>query len=133
MIQEMLERSDDPASYLSDDLQKYEEEIIALSSALKLVKNEIPALEKLIEMTAAIREETKISAILDVLDDRYSGRNVLFFTEYKATQALLMSALMCKFGADCVTFINGDEHIEGVVGPDDRAREIALKREDAVE
>ncbi|AVD70405.1 DEAD/DEAH box helicase [Desulfobulbus oralis] len=133
MIQEMLERSDDPASYLSDDLQKYEEEIIALSSALKLVKDEIPALEKLIEMTAAIREETKISAILDVLDDRYSGRNVLFFTEYKATQALLMSALMCKFGADCVTFINGDERIEGLVGPDGRAREIALKREDAAE
>ena len=84
-------------------------------------------------MTAAIREETKISAILDVLDDRYSGRNVLFFTEYKATQALLMSALMCKFGADCVTFINGDERIEGLVGPDGRAREIALKREDAAE
>ncbi|MCL6501299.1 MAG: SWF/SNF helicase family protein [Pirellulales bacterium] len=39
---------------------------------------------------------------------------MLFFTEYKATQALLMSALQRRYGNGCVTFINGDGWLEGV-------------------
>jgi superfamily II DNA/RNA helicase len=36
---------------------------------------------------------------------------VLLFTEYKATQALVFSALETRFGAGCVGFINGDERL----------------------
>ena len=59
-------------------------------------------------------KETKIERILEVVEESFTGRSVLFFTEYKATQALLMSELQNRYGDGCVTFINGDGFIEGV-------------------
>ena len=49
-----------------------------------------------------------------VVDESFADRSVLFFTEYKATQALLMSALHKRYGDGCVTFINGDGFIADV-------------------
>ena len=71
--------------------------------------------------------------ILEVLDTQYADRSVLFFTEYKATQALLMSELMNKYGDKCVTFINGDHRIEGVIGTDGIAGSISLERVSAAD
>jgi hypothetical protein len=53
--------------------------------------------------------------LTDVVELRFPNEQVLFFTEYKATQAAVMSALQKKYGDGCVAFINGDEQIEDVV------------------
>ena len=110
---EELMGEDDPASL--DEISAIEERLVdSLGGEISLNPNEIPALEELLESANKVRIETKIEHILDVLDRDFSGRSVLFFTEYKATQALLMSALHAKYGNDCVAFINGDGFIEDV-------------------
>jgi hypothetical protein len=78
------------------------------------MENEAPQLQILAQAAEAISSETKIETIIKVVEERFSGRQVLFFTEYKATQALIVSALLKRFGDGCVTFINGDNRIEGV-------------------
>ena len=65
-------------------------------------------------MANEVTEETKIERILSLVDESFADRSVLFFTEYKATQALLMSALHNRYGDGCVTFINGDGFVAGV-------------------
>jgi hypothetical protein len=62
------------------------------------------------------------------LSNEFAGRQVLFFTEYKATQSLLMSALMREFGESSVTFINGDDRADEVVLPSGERKSIALPR-----
>lgn len=93
-------------------------DIVLAEMTLQVMEEEIPHLEALVEAAQAVHVETKIETILNLLDERFRDRSVLFFTEYKATQALLMSALMRQYGADCVTFINGDERIEDLILPD---------------
>lgn len=111
-IEELL-GEDDPANL--DELAQLEERVVEnLGDVINLKPNEIPALEELLEAADEVCEETKIKRILEVIDQSFSGRSVLFFTEYKATQALLMSALHARYGGGCVTFINGDGFIEGV-------------------
>lgn len=134
MIRQILETADEEnVSELSDELQKQEEIIAEISFSLLLMEDEISQLEILVDRAQAVTSETKIEKIIDVLTLRYAGRSVLFFTEYKATQALLMSALMKKFGDSCVTFINGDHRIDGVVGSDGRERSFTLQRTDAAD
>jgi len=133
-IRDILEGADESnISSLTDELQRQEERIAELSSSIPLMENEIPQLEILVQRAAAIQHETKIETIIDVLDTRYKDRSVLFFTEYKATQALLMSALIKKYGDDCVSFINGDNRIEGVVGLNGKEKTVSLEREVAAE
>lgn len=43
-----------------------------------------------------------------MVDASFPDRAVLFFTEYKATQASLISALNEHYGEGCAAFINGD-------------------------
>jgi len=134
VIREILKNADESTtSVLTDELQRQEETIAELSSALPLMEDEIPQLEILVKSADAVKRETKIEKILEVLDTRYSNRSVLFFTEYKATQALLMSALLRKYGDDCVTFINGDDRVENVVGADGKSRRISLARATATD
>ena len=110
---EELEAENDPAD--QDELSWLEERLVdSLDLAIKLNPHEMPALEELLAAAEGVTEETKISHIMEVVDRHFPGRSVLFFTEYKATQALLMSALQDRHGNDCVTFINGDGFIEGV-------------------
>lgn len=134
MIRQILDSADEAnVSSLTDELQRQEEIIAEISFSLPLMEDEIPQLEILVDRAEAVTRETKIEKIIEVLDTRYAGRSVLFFTEYKATQALLMSALMKKFGDGCVTFINGDHRIDDVVGFDGRSRSISLQRADAAD
>ena len=108
-----LQDEDDPANL--DEISRIEERLIEnLEKIIHLNPNEIPALEELIEAADAVSRETKIKRILEVVDNSFADRSVLFFTEYKATQALLMGALQGRYGDHCVTFINGDGFIEGV-------------------
>jgi ERCC4-related helicase len=66
------------------------------------------------------------------LEERYDGRNVLFFTEYKATQSLLMSMLQKKYGDGCVVFINGDSCAYQVKNQSGALIDLHMSRDDAV-
>ena len=59
--------------------------------------------------------------------------SVLFFTEYKATQSLLMSALMREYGKNAVTFINGDHFLPSVLQPDGTRTDMSQNREQAAD
>ena len=104
-----------------DDLASgLDEQVSAQSAQLALMGDERDRLVELVAAADAVVSETKIQAIVDFVAALPAERSVLFFTEYKATQALLMSALLARFGEGCVTFINGDGRIEGVRGRDKR-------------
>ena len=122
---EELRTEDDPAN--QDEISRLEEQVAKNLRGVELNPNEIPALEELLEAANEVTDETKIGRILQVVDESFAGRSVLFFTEYKATQALLMSALHKHHGDGCVTFINGDGFIEGVK---DASGKISDLRED---
>lgn len=114
-----------------DELARLEEEIVELEADVSLAADEAPALQSLLDAAAAVTSETKIRRILEIVAERFPDEPVLFFTEYKATQAELMSALIAKYGDGCVTFINGDGRIEDVL--DSRRRSVTLRhaRQDA--
>ena len=109
---EGLIAEDDPANL--DEISRLEERIVETRTEVELNPNEIPALEVLLNAANAVTDETKVDRILNIVDESFAGRSVLFFTEYKATQALLMGALHTRYGDGCVAFINGDGLVEGV-------------------
>jgi len=98
----------------TDELSGIEESIAEKTAALRLMEDEEPRMIELIEAADAVTVETKIETILDLVRGKYANRSILFFTEYKATQSLLMSSLIAQYGDSCVTFINGDRKAEGV-------------------
>ena len=123
---ENLEESED-----TDGINQYEEQLPLISSWLELMEGEESRIKELIDAAEAVKEETKIQKILELIERKYTNNSVLFFTEYKATQSLLMSALMQKFGDDCVTFINGDDQAKEVVDSSGVEQTIYEKRETA--
>ena len=116
-----------------DALSQMDEKIVELSGELKLMENEEPRLRELLTAAAKVRRETKIEKIVSILHNEYDGRQVLLFTEYKATQSLLMSALMHEFEETSVTFINGDDRADEVVVPSGETKSIVLQRRDATD
>ena len=114
-----------------DALSRLEEEIAELSGELRLMENEEPRLRELLNAADRVRRETKIDRIVSILHNEYDGRQVLLFTEYKATQSLLMSALMNEFEETSVTFINGDDRADEVVVPSGKpgalSRSVAMQ------
>ena len=115
----------------TDRLAHLEEQIIELSGELRLMEDEEPRIRLLLEAADEVVEETKILKILNIIENRYPDRKVLFFTEYKATQSLLMSNLMRRYGDSCVTFINGDNLAEDVVDAQGVTRTIRKIRVEA--
>jgi superfamily II DNA or RNA helicase len=116
---------------LLDEEEKVELELA--KTMMALMEHEMPHLEALVEAADLVEEDTKIRRILEVLEERFEGRSILFFTEYKTTQAALMSSLMRQYGEGCVTFINGDERLEKVQYPDGSFRDRAINRGDAAD
>ena len=116
-----------------DRLAQLEEEIVQLDAKLQLMADEEPRLRELVSTAEAVSDETKIGKILNLLEGPFFGRPVVFFTEYKATQSLLMSALISRFGDGCVTFINGDERAEGVLDSNGIGRSFVEPRESAAD
>lgn len=98
-----------------------------------LIENERCALEELISAAEKITVETKITEILQYVRSLPEGTTILFFTEYKATQSLLLSALMREYGKDTVTFINGDHSLDSVLQPDGTREKMDRNREQAAE
>lgn len=118
-------------NYDQDFLSNVEEQIAELSAELRLMEHERERLEELIRAADGVEEETKINAIIDEVAHYDPECAVLFFTEYKATQSLLMSSLIKRFGGNCVTFINGDEEASEVIGLDGKMHTIKQRREEA--
>ena len=116
-----------------DALSRLEEEIAELSGEVRLIENEEPRLRELVACADKVRRETKIDRILEILRNEFTERRVLFFTEYKATQSLLMSSLMQKFGEGCVAFINGDNRADEVVFPSGETKSVTQLRADAAD
>jgi superfamily II DNA or RNA helicase len=123
---EQLERDQE-----EDALNDLIETRLLWEARLRLMADEADRLRELIVAAAAVGEETKIRAIVRLLRERFADRSVLLFTEYKATQSLVMSAIMHEFGDDSVTFINGDNTARDVVGSGGVARAIHEGRRSA--
>ena len=120
-----LREEDDPASL--DEISELEERIAEVVGKVRLNPNEIPAIEELLEAANEVSSETKVGRILEIIEESFDGRSVLLFTEYKATQALVMTAIQRRYGDGSVTFINGDGYIEGV---SNQAGEVTTYRQD---
>jgi superfamily II DNA or RNA helicase len=112
-----------------DALASMEERLVELSAKIDLVQNEQPRLEELLRLAGEVHSETKLEAILDLVKNELDGRSVLFFTEYKATQSLLLSRLIQTFGESTVGFINGDGRAEGVGMPNGTKKTFTATRE----
>ena len=114
-----------------DALADLELQLVGARGALVLVEGEENALRQLLLDAENVVGETKIARILQVIEERFAERSVLFFTEYKATQRLLLEALFARYGDDCATFINGDNALSDVKLGDGRIVDLRSPREDA--
>lgn len=125
----VLEALDDAGA--GDELSVIDEQIAELGTDVVLMEDEEPALRDLLRLAEAIEHETKIERILEAVDRHLPDSSVLFFTEYKATQSLLMRALAARFGSSAVTFINGDARADEVLLPDGSVGTVTKGREEA--
>ncbi|MDG2881338.1 helicase SNF2, partial [Vibrio parahaemolyticus] len=98
----------------ADELARLEVEFVETSTRVQLMNDELPRIKELLEACQNVKFETRITTIMDILETEFKDRTVVFFTEYKATQALLMGALNKKYGDGCVTFINGENKLYNV-------------------
>lgn len=116
-----------------DRASQLEEDLAELGDAVLFGEDEEPRLRELLAAADRVRSETKIAEILDAVAEPFAGRSVLFFSEYKATQSLLMSALIGRCGEGCVTFINGEGRADDVIGADGIAKTLWEERTRAAE
>lgn len=114
-----------------DRKARLEERLFELSSFVQIGENEQGTLKELLSLAERITEETKLKTIMATIEADYPSEPIVFFTEYKATQSAMMSALMAKYGSDCVTFINGDERLDGVTMPNGSKSNLCVSRFDA--
>ena len=121
-----MERYDEDSDSLNPIV---EDEISTLF--LELMENECARLTELIAAADKVTTETKIETIIQNVRQLPRAESVLFFTEYKVTQALLLSALWREFGLDSATFINGDEALPHVLAPDGHYRALRESRKTA--
>jgi ERCC4-related helicase len=110
------------------------EETLPGSAAVLLMEDEIQRLDELISLGDAITRETKIERLIQMIGEEFGpDEPILLFTEYKATQALIVNALHRRFGFGSATFINGDERLDGVDQASGEARTINQPREQAAD
>lgn len=118
-----------------DGRAELEAEIAEQAAQVVLMTDEEPRLRELVEAADAVGRETKVEKIIGLLANGgpFAGRSVLLFTEYKATQSLLLSELHRRFGPGCTTFINGDERADDVSDGSGPPRSVTVRRERAAE
>lgn len=97
---------------------------------LRLMEDESKYLDELLTAANAVVYETRVERIIEIVHERFEKRSVLFFTEYKKTQALVVSALMARYGADCVGFINGDSRLDNIRLPSGQVVSKSAPRDD---
>lgn len=110
------------------------EEALPGSAAVLLMEDEIQRLDELIALGDAIAQETKIARLLRMISEEFSpDEPILLFTEYKATQALIVNALHRQFEFGSATFINGDERLDGIEQASGAPKTISQPREHAAD
>ncbi|MGO7643806.1 DEAD/DEAH box helicase [Rhizobium ruizarguesonis] len=110
------------------------EEALPGSAAVLLMEDEIQRLDELIALADAIVRETKIERLLQMIGEEFGhDEPILLFTEYKATQALIINALHRRFGFGSATFINGDERLDILEQVSGSAKTISQPREHAAD
>jgi superfamily II DNA or RNA helicase len=126
-----------PAAFDPDataDEKAEAEEALPARLALALMRDEVARLDELIALADRVQEEAKIERLLALISDELpDSEPVLLFTEYKATQALVVNALHRRFGHGKAGFINGDDHLDGIEDARGQVRRVASKREAAAE
>ncbi len=141
VLADVVKRSSEPASVALlddgqatfDDLAEAEEALPG-SAAILLMEDEIQRLDELIALADAIAQETKIERLLQMIGDEFGPNEpILLFTEYKATQALIVNALHRRFGFGSATFINGDERLDGLEQAEGEAKTVSQPREQAAD
>ncbi len=116
-----------------DDLSEAEEALPG-SAAVLLMEDEIQRLDELIALADTIIRETKIERLLQMIGEEFGpDEPILLFTEYKATQALIINALCRRFGFGSATFINGDERLDGLEQASGSAKTVSQPREHAAD
>lgn len=120
--------TDDADQDSSDAMDRWTRE-----QKFQLMEDELPHLEELLEAAERITDESKIQRISEIIDERFEDRSILLFTEYKATQALVVSRLMERFGEQAVGFINGDDRLDRVALPGGRSTTLNAKRENTAD
>jgi hypothetical protein len=141
MLADLVNRSNETGSVsLPDDEQatfddlSEAEEALPGSAAVLLMEDEIQRLDELIALADAITQETKIERLLQMIGEQFGpDEPILLFTEYKATQGLIVNALHRRFGFGSATFINGDERLDGVEQASGSAKTISQPREHAAD
>ncbi len=108
------------------------DEALPVELLAELMEGEVDRLDELIALAEPIVQEHKIKRLVDLIEGELPPNEpVLLFTEYKATQALIVDALHERFGYGCAGFINGDERLEsvrqanGALGPKSWSRDHA--------
>lgn len=110
------------------------EEALPGSAAVLLMEDEIQRLDELIALADAIVRETKIERLLQMIWEEFGpDEPILLFTEYKATQALIVNALHRRFRFGSATFINGDERLDNLEQVSGSAKTISQPREHAAD
>jgi ERCC4-related helicase len=141
MLAEVINRSNESTSVVLptddqvtlDDVAEAEEALPASTAAI-LMEDEIQRLDELIALSEGIAGETKIERLLLMIREEFSAQEpVLLFTEYKATQALVVNALHRHFGFGSTTFINGDERLDGLEQASGVATTTSQPREHAAD
>ena len=106
----LLELKETGASdYEMDSAEEMHREILA--AMIKVNRDEETSIDQLIGYAKAVKSESKMEVILDLIETEHSDDSILFFTEYKATQGLLVKLLRNKYGHQSVGFINGDNFL----------------------
>lgn len=126
---ELESQTDDPAA---DEGARVFEEWLRdeKRSRIQLMEDEGRHLDDLLVAGRAVLSETRVVRVMEVISNRFADQPVLLFTEYKRTQALVVAALMERFGSESVGFMNGDNKLENVRHPDGRLIALSARRED---
>jgi len=135
MLAEAVQRvtADLPEEAETLDEAAEQDEALPDQVALFLMQGEIERLDDLVALARGITAEAKIARLIALIDEQLpSGEPLLLFTEYKATQALVIAALEARFGKGCVGFINGDERL-AVQEADGAIRVRSLSRDAAAD
>lgn len=110
------------------------EEALPGTAAIVLMKDEIERLDVLVALADEVVAETRIERLVALVRDELPpAEPVLLFTEYKATQALVVNALHRQFGFGSATFINGDDRLDGLEQAVGGERTVNQPREQAAE
>jgi hypothetical protein len=139
MLADAVGRPDAIPAVLPDDEQTLDdaaeaEEALPGSAGVLLMKDEIRRLDELLALSETIASETKIERLLEMIRKELpADEPVLLFTEYKATQALVINALHRQLGFGTATFINGDERLDGLEQAGGAPRTVSRLREQAAD